>query len=411
MRIFQPLRERSIALVFGSQVFSSMGDELNRVAVVWLGTGLWGAGAGYLLALHAACAFVCSLLGGRVAERFDARRTLIVADIVRGLAVLSIPVGVTAGLPVQPLLLGATATCASFSAFFDPALRSSLPTLVTSRELLHATNALMESTMRFARVLGPGLVALLGPLIPPIHLFTLDAATFAISALAIAKVSAQRFAGAAVHAATHERDEGGGLRAVLRLVSRTPVIRYIVISGAWVSAAWTFVLPLGFGLLVRERTPQDLSALGAVLTAYGVGNVASNVLIPSFNVRAESLMFGGRLMAGLGFLAFALAPSTPLMWAAAAFAAAGGPATDVGFLSLLQARYDARSLARVYRLNLAASYGMMVLMFFLSPWLVKAVGVATLIELCALVLIAAGVIGLVRFGSRQGSPATPSGGG
>ncbi len=398
MRIFRPLRERVLALLFGSQVLSSIGDEMNRVATVWLAAGLWGSRAGFVMALHSGCAFASSLLGGKLAERLDARRTMIAADLLRSAAVAAIPLGLWLGLPLAVLLLLATAVCASLQAFFDPALRASLPTLTRSKELLTATNALMESCARFARVLGPGLVAFAGALIPTVHLFTVDAVTFAASAVAISFVAAHRFAKAAP---AEERAGGGGPVAVYRMLSRAPAIKYAVVSGAWVSAAWTFVLPLGMGLLVHERVPEDVTALGAVLTAYGMGNVFSNVLLPNLPIRPERMMFGGRLVAGAGFVAFALAPNTPVLWLSAAVAASGGPAADVGFLGMLQARFEPRELARVYRLNLAASYGAMLLMFFVSPWLVDWLGPAPVIQLCGGVLVALGALGLLRHGGRR----------
>ena len=42
-----------MVLLWGGQLASSLGDEVNRVATVWIATRLWGAGAGRLAALHA----------------------------------------------------------------------------------------------------------------------------------------------------------------------------------------------------------------------------------------------------------------------------------------------------------------------------------------------------------------------
>ena len=48
------LRKRAIALLWGGQALSAIGDEIYRVALIWLAVGLVGADAGYLAAARGA---------------------------------------------------------------------------------------------------------------------------------------------------------------------------------------------------------------------------------------------------------------------------------------------------------------------------------------------------------------------
>ena len=73
MRIFLPLRRRAMALLWGGQLLSSLGDEVSRVATVWIATRLWGASARRLAAVHALSACVLSLVGGALVQRRSAR--------------------------------------------------------------------------------------------------------------------------------------------------------------------------------------------------------------------------------------------------------------------------------------------------------------------------------------------------
>lgn len=67
----------------------------------------------------------------------------------------------------------------------EAVLRPALAALLPDRDSLPAADALFDITERTARLLGPGLVGLLGGVIPIVHFFTLDAATFLVSAGAV----------------------------------------------------------------------------------------------------------------------------------------------------------------------------------------------------------------------------------
>ena len=88
MRMLKALRRRGIALLWGGQALSAVGDEIYRVALIWLAVGLIGERAGYLAAAQLLALFFLSLLGGHWADEWDHRRTMIAADLSRGLIVL-----------------------------------------------------------------------------------------------------------------------------------------------------------------------------------------------------------------------------------------------------------------------------------------------------------------------------------
>lgn len=403
MRIFAPLRHRPVALLWSGQLLSSLGDEVNRVATVWLATRLWGEGAGRLLALHAFSACVGGLVLGPAIDRLPLRRVLVATDALRAAAVLAVPVGVALGLPLAPLLLFAVAVCAALSAAFDPALRALVTVLVPAGPLRGPANALIESTVRFARVLGPVVVASLAGVLATVQLFSLDAGTFALSALSVAGVG--RLVSAReldVRPSQKPLDDGPveeGLRATLRSLWAEPVLRFAVASGAAVTAAWWLLLPLGLELLLAARGPHTVSDLAAVMTAYGAGNLASNLAVGNFADRHPArLLFLGRILAGVGFSLCVFAPTRTLFALAAALAATGGPVTDVGFMGMLQARFAPSELARVYRVNLVLNYGLTCALFFVSPWLFRAGGAPRVSLAAALVIGLCGAWGLARYG-------------
>jgi hypothetical protein len=84
------------------------------------------------------------------------------------------------------------------------------------------------------------------------------------------------------------------------------------------------------------------------------------------------------------------------MMACAAFAASGGPATDMGFLAILQSNYLPDDVARVYRLSLAISWGGVLVLFAVSPLLFASAGIPSVIALCGLTLVVTGGWDLVK---------------
>ena len=99
MSLFSPLRYRRITYLWGGQVFSAIGDELYTVALVWFSADLIGKDTGYLMAIQATSILVFSLFGGIWADRWDHLKTMFWVDIIRGLALLLLPLTALFGAP------------------------------------------------------------------------------------------------------------------------------------------------------------------------------------------------------------------------------------------------------------------------------------------------------------------------
>ena len=167
-------------------------------------------------------------------------------------------------------------------------------------------------------------------------------------------------------------------------------------NGSLSSATWILVLPTGMALLARHRFPSDLRVLGLLMLGYGTGNLASNLIVGSLKLkRPERLVSVGRLVCGLGFIGMAFAPKLPLMMGCAALAATGGPITDIGFISLVQAAFDPHQAARIYRLGSALAWGSTLVLFLVSPVLFEAMGVPAVIGAAGLGLALTGASGFV----------------
>jgi len=57
MKLFRPLLQRPVALLWGGLALSSIGDELFAIAIAWMAVQIAGTDASWLSALRGACSF------------------------------------------------------------------------------------------------------------------------------------------------------------------------------------------------------------------------------------------------------------------------------------------------------------------------------------------------------------------
>lgn len=395
MRIFHPLRDRKIALLFVGQVLSYIGDEVYNVAVVWFAVSFIGEKAGYISALQAGSVLVFSLMGGIWADHWSHHKTLIWSDIARGVVVL-IPVFLSPFFPLSlTILIPVVILESSFTGLFNPAIRALIPEIVKERSLLNATNGLMEGTIRLGRVIGPGVVAVLGKGIPLIHFFTINAITFFSSAISIGKIGHVEQLPTPKSSLTRWEQVKEGLLSGARLAFSHPPLKFTILTGILSTPTWYLVMPLSMALLVHEKMPNNYSALGLFISAYGVGNVIGNLWAGSVLLnRPNQFLSWGRVIAGVGFLAMAFTSSLPWMMFTGACAAFGGPVTDLGMLAIVQNKYRGKDAARVFRFHLAFFHSMILIAYALSPFLYQTFGVSRVIGGCGCLIALSGALGV-----------------
>jgi hypothetical protein len=227
-----------------------------------------------------------------------------------------------------------------------------------------------------------------------IHFFTLDAISFAASALSISKLpSTPR---APNSRAFSKITLGRGLADGLRAVAGSPMMRDLVLTRAAVAATWNLAYGLALALRVNRLAPGDLGAFGAMVACYGTGNVIGAVFIGNMRrVRPAPIAFLGYGWMGVGFLAMGAASSVPQLGAASLLAAIGGPVNDVPYFDLLQMRYSSAQLPKVYRLVKALETGAVLLLMAASPMLLRTFSPRGVIAACGLTFAALGAAGII----------------
>ncbi len=149
-----------------AQLVSEMGDWFYMPAIydLLLARTHRGAAVGWAIIIQTLPWFFMTPFAGYVADRFARRKSMIAADVVRGLMVLGMLLSVVAAdVRLIYLLLGVEVI---FSSLFEPARSALLTNIISGHEILPA-NALSSSTWAFALAVGAALggtvTALMGP--------------------------------------------------------------------------------------------------------------------------------------------------------------------------------------------------------------------------------------------------------
>lgn len=406
MAFLKVLRVRHLALLWVSQVLSAMGDYFYEIAVMWIAIKMVGGAAGIVVVAETGSGLLFGLLGGVYADRWNRRTTMVVVDVLRALAVATLPFVALAGkLPLWYLVIVAVIV-GSLGALFDPALQASLPALTGDAQTLQATNGLMDVTRRLARMLGPSLAGVLIAFIPLTHFFTLDAISFGISALTVFSLG-RRYAWKALRGEHgDEISPTRGISGIMKeiggafwLVQRHTLLLWAIMANGLAAVVWGMAFIVGVPLLAANALKGGVGAYGLIVGAYGVGNVACNLVVGSLRIRRRGLtIFLGKLILGIGFLLLANSVNLWMALLCAAFAAIGGPMGDIISVTMIQTDLPSNQIGKVFSLFMMVESAGLSLGLILAAPLYALLNVRMVIDLSALLELTVAVLGLLRFG-------------
>jgi hypothetical protein len=410
--IFRPLKDPAVATVWSGLAASTIGEDLFRVAVVWIAAEQIGNAAGYVNAAQYGAMLVVGLLGASVIDRWRADRAMIGAKYASAvLALMPVAGAYVWGVSI-PLLVLAVMGIAALRMVFTPALQSAVPVLVPDRDAMQSINGLFDATWRLARLIGPMLAAVLNSILPVIHFLSVTAAGFILSGVAIWAVRDR------LVERNHQPQRGrAGLHGIwdalldgARLMRRERTIGTLLLLNALANGPWSVALQLCIALMVKQHDPrlfdfEGLAALGLIIGVSGAGDVAGNLIAGSVRFRRPlSTMFLGYVAMGGGFALIAVAAwllpnpwMLPAMMLAGLLAGFGGPFYFIPMITRLQTAYRGPEIARVFRLRLAVMAGSMLAFNLAATPLFDLLGPTLTEFLFGLLILALGIGGHFHF--------------
>src|SRR5579883_454780 len=310
-------RNFDFLLLWSGQTVSTLGTNISALALPLLVLALTHspALAGLLAAARQLPYLLLSLPAGALVDRWNRKRTMIVCDLVRWLALGSVPLAFVFGqLTLVHLYLVAFLEGAAY-VLFSLAQISALPHVVTVRQLPRAY-ALDTTTEYMGTLLGPSLSAFIIGLLPPVQLgailaYLTDSCSYLISVLSLVliRTSFQRQGSGENVRPRLYREIAAGLRF---LWQQRP-LRFMALLTALVNFLQS---PFDLVLIVLAQSRLHLSVqlIGFVLSAGGIGGILGGIIAPWLRARLRcgQIMILALLIWSGAMLMLALAPSLPL---------------------------------------------------------------------------------------------------
>jgi hypothetical protein len=387
VRLRSPLRHRDFRLLWGGMCVSLIGDGVFMVAMAWQVYALSNAPTALAMVGIAMTVptLALLLLGGVLSDRFDRRRMLLAADVIRALAVGAIAALSLAGALELWQLMALVVPYAAGNAFFGPAFDAIVPDVVPHAELAQA-NALDQLVRPIAlRLAGPAVGGVLIEAVGVGAAFALDAVSFAVSAGAVLAMSPRAPLARVSHGSVL-----GDIRAGFDHVRR-----HVWLWGTLVSAALAYLLFMGpIEILLPFLVKNDLGAsaadLGLVFAAGGVGSVGCAVLIGRRGLprRDITLMYAAWTLATLSVAGYGIASAVWQLMIVSLIFNAFETAGFIVWSTAKQRHVPPHLLGRVSSLDWLISTGLLPLSFALTGPASAALGART-------TLIAAGALGAI----------------
>ncbi|MFN0252895.1 MAG: MFS transporter [Kofleriaceae bacterium] len=264
---------RDFRRLFLASVISMAGDWFAFVALADLVTQLTGrqGAPAFVFAATVLPMFFASPFAGAAADRFDRRRLLIGADVIR--VPLALALCVAAWIGSASLAIGAVVALGVAASFHDPITSAVVPNLVPAHQLSRA-QALLGAVWGSMLFIGAGLGGIVAELLGMQAAFLINAASFAVSAWLLAGIRTPMQEASAEE--RRARSSKGQFREVLRYVQKDRIAKRFVLAKVGVSCANGTV-----GLLpafAAERFAGTNIATGLLFAARGLGALLGPLL-------------------------------------------------------------------------------------------------------------------------------------
>ncbi len=375
---FAVFKSRNFSLLWTGQLVSTMGSALTSLAASIYIFRLTGSAlsVGLMLMATAAPSLLVGLFAGVFVDRYDRKKIMITADILRALLILLVPVLVPLNVIWLYIIVMLTS---AIGQFFDPAHESVLPEVASDEELA-AANSLIAISSFGSTAVGFAAAGLIASAANINWAFYADAFTFVFSATCVYLISIKPIQ-------TEEETSAAvvlkNLRAGVRQLFSTPVLRSLF--------SVQIIVLISFGLSNTLLLPFALKALSASEFEYGlqegltsIGFVIASLLMAKVFDRLQAGAWLAISFLGMGLIGIVYSSlhSVPLAIALIAFSGFFNAPSSIGRRLIVQRNTPSEMRGRVSSVFFVSRD-----VFFLIG--MSAAGLADLIDVRLLYLISA----------------------
>jgi MFS family permease len=343
------LRQRNYGLLWFAGAVSLLGDYALMVALPFFIYDLTGSAlaTGGMFMAQTLPRILLGSVAGVFVDRWDRKKTLVIADVARGALMLLLLL--VRSVDLLWLVYVVAIAQASIGQFFIPAKNALMPRLVGEDELVPA-NALNSLSDNLTRLVGPALGGALYGIVGLSTVVVIDATSFILSGALLTLIALP------TGATETRQDTSRGVAAVwgewiagLRIVRQDRILMGVFVMGG--------IAMINEGILVSLLVPfvKDVlggssAQLGLLMSAQAIGGVIGGLLIGKVGERIHPLRLIALCSLLDGILLLGIFNGGSLALALVLIAIAGVPV--VGFFvsaqTLAQQRTDDRYRGRVF---------------------------------------------------------------
>lgn len=346
--------QRNFFLFWLGQFLSTLGDQFTLVALAVYVFQLSGSAmqVGMLFISTALPTLFIGPIVGPLVDRWDHRRTMIVADLLRLIIVASIPLLVSHNLAWVYILSMLSAT---FGRFHHPAKLTLIPDIVPQERLMTA-NSIDQTSMTLAQLLGYAAAGLAVAAFGAPLAFYVDAMSFLVSAsmmsLVIVVVQPRPSKPLALRGIVQELGDG------LKVIQSKPLLRGTIILSALAPIA---VGAVNAGLVVFALRTLNSTSFGYSLmeASQALGLVIGGVFLGRYGAqlpRGQLLALGAAAM-GVLFIATGLSPNLSVALAVLFLIGMANMAISLALRTIVHESTPREVRGRVFAVLSTASYG------------------------------------------------------
>lgn len=267
-------RHRDFGHLWAAETVSQVGTQVTLLALPLLAVTVLAATPfqmGVLTSLETLAFLVVGLPAGAWVDRWRRKRVLVTGDLIRAVAIGSIPVAHLLGALTLEQLYVVALVAGTATVFFDVGYQSYLPSLVGRTQIVDG-NSKLEASRAVAQVAGPGITGVLVRALGAPALIAVDAISFLLSALFIGRIRTPD----TVPDRADRRPLRTEIAEGLSFVVRHPLLRRMVACTGLANLAGSFTGALLVLYAIRELGLSE-SVVGLVFSAGAVGGIVGAV--------------------------------------------------------------------------------------------------------------------------------------
>jgi MFS family permease len=353
---FEPFKSRNYRLFFTGQSVSLIGTWMQKTAVSWVIYSLTHSAFYLGLSLFASQfpAFLFSLLGGVVSDRYNRFRVLLATQAASMVQAAILSILILLGHYNVWMILSLSAVLGIINAFDVPARQALVYEMIDDKKYLPNALALNFSMVNLSRLIGPAIAGFILEQFGDGVCFILNAFSFLAVIGSLLLMRLPKYANK-----VHTKNAFGELKEGFDYLKKTPSIGFIIVM---LGAVSLFVLPFSTLLPVyaKDIFKGSASTFGILDSVIGMGAFGGAIFLASLRPggNLKKVLAINTLIFGAGLMLFAHEGTYPLALVFAAVAGFGMMSQVTVSNTIIQTTAEPEMRGRVISFYAMAFFGM-----------------------------------------------------